>query len=130
MFPKCTMQFRLQRLYSYSDRAVCERQRMWGPYTASDDVSPRTGERVGVSANEFTQSVLALSCRANGYEVGHEAVLDFCSAWAAAGDHLYVRLLDRNQPGGGRKAVRGVRQDASVQLSVRRPAGADVRGGG
>src|SRR6266404_9114052 len=66
-------------------------------------------------------------------EVGHEAVFDFCSGCAAArrvlaaaGDHLYVRLLDRHQLGGGRKAVRGVRQDASVQLSVRHPADADA----
>jgi hypothetical protein len=43
---------------------------MRGPYGASDDVSLRGGEAVGVSANEFTRSVLELSCRANGYEVG------------------------------------------------------------
>src|SRR5882757_6887131 len=100
---------------------------------APHDVSEPTGADRAVSANRFTQFARELSCRSKATRVGHEAVFDFCGAGAAArrflaaaGDHLYVRLLDRHQPGGGQKAVRGVRHDASVQLSVRRAAGAYV----
>ena len=68
----------------------------------------------------------------------HETVSDFRSAGAAArrvlgaaDDLRNVQLLEPSaQRFGGGKAVRGVRQDAAIQLSVRHPAGADARRGG
>src|SRR3977135_4418471 len=90
-----------------------------------------------VSAYNFTQLTQELSCGPEGREEEHEAVFDFCGVGAAAGwvsaavrDHLHVRLLDPDRSGGSRKAVRGVRQDASIQLPVRHPAFADAGRGG
>src|SRR5258706_15850333 len=75
-----------------------------------------------------------LPSRLKGARRRHEAVFDFCSSGAAARrvlvagrDHGDVRLLDPDQLVGGGKAVRGVRQDAAIQLSVRHRAGADDR---
>ena len=91
------------------------------------------------NARESGQFNLAKTCY-NQYErpeAFHEAVSDLCGLGAAArrvpaaaGEHPDVRLLDPHRLVGGRKAVRGLRHEASVRLSVRHPAGSDARRGG
>src|SRR5215212_4560444 len=68
--------------------------------------------------------------------VEHEAVSDLCGGGAAARrvpsavrHYLYVGLLDSDRLWRNKKALRGFRQDAAIQLSVRHPARPDDGGG-
>lgn len=70
-------------------------------------------------------------------EVRYETLLDFRGAGAVHrrvlspdSDHRDVGISGSAQPLGSGEAVRGVSQDASIQLSVRYPAGTDDRRGG